>query len=93
MTNLTYTGNLSKSYWCSKTKSIILACFTACFSFTLAVGKTWIQDNNWETTRNWNLQRLPCAGDVVKIDLVIYNYIFLALVKRRHKRWQARFTL
>ncbi|CAB3992979.1 Hypothetical predicted protein [Paramuricea clavata] len=43
---------------------------SACFSFTLALSKTWIQDNNWETTRNWNLQRLPCAGDVVKIDLV-----------------------
>ncbi len=48
-------------------------CFTARFSSRWHWSKTWIQNNNWETMRNWNLQRLPCAGDIVKIDLVIYD--------------------
>ena len=52
---------------------VVYLCFyivnSAFFPFTLALSKTWIQDNNWETLQNWNLQRLPCADDLVKMDL------------------------
>ncbi|XP_028406054.1 protein amnionless-like [Dendronephthya gigantea] len=35
---------------------------------TFALSKTWIQNENWEATKNWNLERLPCPGDTVNID-------------------------
>lgn len=66
-----YVNRSKNQQQCNIARKLCHLIFTACFSFTLALSKTWIQNNDWETMRNWNPQRLPCASDIVNIDVVI----------------------